>query len=244
MNKYSFSGLIGALGLSLFSSPSFALYCDETYGGSGLTVLEGSTVCFLYDAADVSPLYGSLSVSGDNIFSTPDAFIASSVDGNNSAPTVGTGTVRVVAKEGYELQTVNVGERGNYRLSGPGSSVDVDATLDIFDWSDPIFGSFDSTTLALSGDLTIQDGNIHNWSAAGSFDLTTAMWDDINDVGLTLTNILTASTLALGDSATIEKTLAGTELITIVTTPIPVPAAVWLFGSGLIGLASFLRRKA
>ncbi|MCW9006033.1 MAG: VPLPA-CTERM sorting domain-containing protein [Gammaproteobacteria bacterium] len=27
------------------------------------------------------------------------------------------------------------------------------------------------------------------------------------------------------------------------TTVVPVPAAVWLFGSGLIGLAGFARRK-
>lgn len=242
MTKSSFFTGMGALALLGISTQAHALYCDETYAGSGLTVLEGNTVCFLYDAGDVSPLYGTLAVSGDNIFSTPSNFIAASADGG-SEQTIGIGTVRVVAKDGFELQTINVGERGNYRMDGMGSSVDVDASLDIFDWAAPIFGTMDSTNLTISGDLTLQDGNLHNWSAAGSFDLTTAMWDDINDVGLTLTNILTAGTGAFGETASIEKNLSGTELISIFTTPIPVPGAVWLFGSGLIGLGALLRRK-
>ena len=242
MTKSSFFTGMSALALLAISTQAHALYCDETYAGSGLTVLEGNTVCFLYDAGDVSTLYGNLSVSGDSIFSTPSGFIAASADGG-SEQTIGIGTVRVVAKDGFELQTINVGERGNYRMDGIGSSVDVDASLDIFDWAAPVFGAMDSTHLTISGDLTLQDGNLHNWSAAGSFDLTTAMWDDINDVGLTLTNILNAGTGTFGETASIEKTLSGTELISIFTTPIPVPGAVWLFGSGLIGLGALLRRK-
>jgi len=233
---------IAALVLLGVSAQSQALYCDETYAGSGLSILEGSTVCFLYDANDVSPLYGTLSVSGDNIFSTPASFIAASTDGGTQQ-TTGIGTVRVVAKQGYELQEINVAERGNYIMSGSGSSVGVAANLQIFDWNSPLFGAYDSSNLAISGDLSLVDGSLHNWSAGTGFDLTTAMWTDINDVGLTLTNILTASTLNLGDSASIQKTLAGTELITIFTAPIPVPAAVWLFGSGLIGLVAFIRRR-
>lgn len=242
MNKEKIMAAGAALVLMGLASPAQALYCDDTYGGSGLSVLEGNTVCFLYDAENVSPLYGTLSVSGDNIFSTPDNFIAASADGGTSQ-TTGTGTVRVVAKEGYELNTVNVGERGNYRLSGSGSSVDVDAVLDVFDWSAPLFGSRDSGNLTFTGDLTLQDGDLHTWTGGASFDLSTALWDDINDVGLTLTNVLTAYTEVGGESATIEKTLAGTELISIETTPVPIPAAIWLFGSGLIGLGAFLRRR-
>jgi hypothetical protein len=242
MKKSRLISSLAILCLMGISTQSQALYCDETYAGSGLTVLEGNSVCFLYDANDVSPLYGTLSVSGDNIFATPDSFIAASADGG-SQQTTGIGTVRVVAKQGFELQEINVAERGNYIMSGSGSSVDVDASLDIFDWNAPLFGSYDTSNLTVTGNLTLADGSLHNWSASTSFDLTTAMWNGIDDVGLTLTNVLTAGTSMLGESASIQKTLSGTELITIFTTPIPVPAAVWLFGSGLLGLAAFIRRR-
>jgi hypothetical protein len=35
-----------------------------------------------------------------------------------------------------------------------------------------------------------------------------------------------------------------TPFLTIETTVIPLPAAVWLFGSGLLGLIGFARRKS
>lgn len=223
------------------STQLHAASCAETYSSSGLTVLEGNTVCFLYDALDVSPLYGNLSVSGDNIFSNPDSFIASSANGG-STQTTGIGTVFVSAKDGFNLETINILERGSYRMSGPGSSVDMDASLDIFNSDSPLF-DFNSATLSVTGDLTIQDGNIHNWTASTSFNLSSVGWSNTNDIGLTLTNILTASTVNSGETATIEKNLAGTQLISITTSPIPLPAAIWLFGAGLLGLIGFIRHK-
>ncbi len=45
----------------------------------------------------------------------------------------------------------------------------------------------------------------------------------------------------LGASATGEFAFIGSYLVA--PSPVPVPAAVWLFGSGLIGLAGMARRK-
>ena len=220
-----------------------AISCADSYVGSGLTVLEGATVCFLYDAADVSPLYGNLTVSGDNIFSNPDAFIASSANGG-STQTTGIGTVRVAAKDGYDLSIINILERGNYRLSGAGSSVDLDASLDIFSTDSPLF-DFSTSALSITGDLSLQDSNLHNFSASTSFDLNTVNWLNTNDIGLTLTNILTATTIDIGETATIEKNLSGTQLVSIVTTPtaVPIPASIWLFGAGLFAMTGFIRRR-
>ena len=44
----------------------------------------------------------------------------------------------------------------------------------------------------------------------------------------------------LGDK---RYALNGTGFLTPATVPVPVPAAVWLFGSGLIGLIGVGRRK-
>jgi hypothetical protein len=57
------------------------------------------------------------------------------------------------------------------------------------------------------------------------------------------------ATLLLGGSGQIDFRAAGNEVSdhfyirNASTTEVPVPAAVWLFGSGLIGLAGLARRK-
>ena len=49
---------------------------------------------------------------------------------------------------------------------------------------------------------------------------------------------------APGDPTSAKHELRGDFLTPLVLTAIPVPAAVWLFGSGLIGLIGLARRKA
>lgn len=240
MKKKLLVSVLG-LGISALSLQATAAPCSS-YASSIFTVQEGSTVCFVYDPTAVSPLYGNLTVSGDNIFATPVGFTASSTDGGTTSIT-GNGTIRVIAKDGYNLDAINVGELGNYRMSSGNTSVDVDASLRVFDWSSPIFG--DSLTQSMTvSDLSLRDGNIHSWNASTGFDLNASILSDYNDLGLSLTNILTASTLNLGESAMITKTASGTHItVSIMTTPIPVPAAAWLFGTGLIALAGIARRK-
>lgn len=237
---------LAAAALSLSASQGYAAFCQNNYGGSGLTALEGATVCFVFDPNGIDPLFGSLSSSGDNIFATPTAFKALSENGAGSVTVSATGTIQVVAKPGWVLDGINVGEIGDYRLTAGDTSVDVDAWLRVFDWFDPtpLFGTEETTNLAVSGDLTIKDGNLHNWTAQGGFDLSTPLWDNRDHVGLTLQNTLNAISLANGESAMIQKKAVGSEItVSVFTTPIPVPAAVWLFASGLLGLAGLARRR-
>jgi hypothetical protein len=241
------NGLCIATALIVFSSQVTAGVCDP-FAGTGEVALEGSTVCFVYDPADIDPLFGSLQVSDDNIFVLPTNFKAESVDGAGTSIVSGTGSIQIIAKVGYILDGVNVGERGDYKLNGAGSSVDVDAWLRVFDWFDPtpVFGTEETTNLSITGPLNIIDNNLHDWSADGGFDLTTALWDDRDHIGLTLQNTLTATSGSNnGDLAFIQKKAIGSEIIvSIDTSPvIPVPAAVWLFGSGLLGLVGIARRK-
>ncbi len=232
--------------LVLASPAALAAVCDP-YGGSGLTVLEGATVCFVYDPADVDPLFGTLQVSGDNVFVTPVGFKALSTDAQGTVVTSGTGTIQVVAKPGYVLDAIHVGEVGDYRMvGGTGTSVDVDGWLRVFDWLDPtpVFGTEATTTLAISGDLAIADGDLHNWSGQGGFDLTTPTWDGRDHVGLTLQNTLTATSTVSGESAMIQKKAVGSEItVSVETAVVPLPGALWLFGAGLAGLVGVARRR-
>ena len=107
-----------------------------------------------------------------------------------------------------------------------------------------LFGASVQQNLDITGDLTIIDSSTHTWDAATSFDLTGSNRDGINHIGLQLQNNVSAYTTADGDIAWIEKKITGGSIdFSVATTVIPVPAAAWLFGSGLLGLVSVARRK-
>lgn len=236
--------LAGALGLC--SAQTHAAFCADTYGGGSLVAEEGTTVCFVYDPASVDPLFGTLSVSGDNIFATPTDFKALSENTDGAVIVSGTGTIQVITKPGWTLDGISVGEVGDYRMTSGASSVDVDGYLRVFDWLDPtpVFGTEETTNLAVSGDLSIKDGNNHNWSATGGFDLTTSAWDGRDNVGLTLQNTLSAVSNLAGESAMIQKKAVGSEItVSVDTSPVPLPAAAWLFLSGLLGFGTIGRRR-
>lgn len=245
--RYTGIACTAALFASFAASSHAATVCDPyVNAGAGEIGLVGATVCFVYNPADIDPIYGTLNVSGDNIFVTPTNFKAQSNNTDGLVTVSGTGTIQVIAQPGYVLDGINVGELGDYNMTGSSTSVDVDGWLRVFDWSDPspIFGTDETTNLTITGDLTIQDGNNHNWSGSGVFDLTTPLWDGRDHVGLTLQNTLKATSTISGDGALIQKKAIGSEItVSVDTSVIPVPAALWLFGSGLIGLVAVARRK-
>lgn len=217
---------------------------------AGMCIGDGDTVIFQFSHTgdsmgdDYMGLFGQLQYSGDTVFVTPTDFRAESIGGGTDIATE-TGTMQIIAKDGYVLDGINVGETGDYKMSTGGTSVDVDGYLRVFDWFDPapVFGTEEETLLSSTSDFTQQGtANPVLWNASGSFDLTTAMWDDRDHVGLTLQNTLTATSGTEGEFAWIQKKAVGSQII-VSTSPIPVPAAVWLFGSGLLGLVGLARRK-
>lgn len=222
------------------------LMCLGVFGVSTYSVqaavvhLSGTTVDFYYDEAAINPLFGAIYVSGDTVFATPSDFSASASGGATDF-TSATGTIQVIAKDGFSLSGVSVSEGGAYKVTNSTSSVEVDANLRLFDWATPLPGGTEEyTSMTLSSDF-VNDGIFREWSASGGFDMTTPYWDGINNVGLRLTNVLTA-TSADGGTAFIDKSIVGGIGFTFITA-VPVPAAVWLFSSGIICLLGFARRK-
>lgn len=199
----------------------------------------GDTVDFYYDDADEGTLaYGTLQISGDTIYATPSTFETSATNGEGTNTFTNTGSVFVVAQTGYSFAGIDILEGGTYNTTGNGS-VDVVSSLQVVDTN--YFLTNETNFLAIS-DLSAAGAN--TWQGELSYDMTTAMWDGTNSIELILTNWLYATSPDSSSTALINKTLAGSSIGMSITTVIPVPAAAWLFGSGLIGLIGLARCKA
>ena len=111
-------------------------------------------------------------------------------------------------------------------------------------WSSPVFDN-----------LALQDsGNSGNWGNVYSWSEYQTSLSSAVATNRTVTVSAAGSWLQAGASGYIEflwgngnhsyATVLASHAVTVgETSPVPVPAAVWLLGSGLVGLAGFMRRK-
>jgi hypothetical protein len=214
----------------------------------------GTDVSFTYDDAT---LYGTGNVVGNSISFKPVDFKVESLGGtaidlgNGNSISGGQATLSQTLKitmnattVGYAMDMFQVVEIGDYRLDGaPTADVDVSAYVDIESLTTNcgIFACSNTGNIFTAGSLGDTGLVLTPWSLGGSLNLAdTAGWGSDTGVVMTLQNNILAYTENTGETAFIQKKQGG---IGIVVNPIPVPAAVWLFGSGLIGLISVARRK-
>lgn len=200
--------------------------------------LPGNTVDFYYDNTLLDPAFGTLTAVGDSIFALPTGFKAESINGSIDTFSV-SGTVTVVVKAGYQFEAAAVQQLGDYQLNGDATAT-VASDLTVADSSNA--ATSETTTMINSG-LGTNDNLLHEWSSLGQFDLSTVTWDSVTSIDLSLDTLLTASTTASGDYALIQSKQVAGGLVTIVTTEVPLPASLWLFVSGFLGLLSVVRRK-
>jgi len=217
-----------------------SLFSICTVSNAATVYLAGDTVDFYYDNAQPGmAAYGTLYVIGNSISAQSVNLSADAANGNSTSVDA-LGTITIVAHSGYGFDFVQVAQFGDYALQGAGASAGVNSTLFVEDSSNSATSS--DSTLTVSG-LGINDGGTHEWQAIGGFDLSTASWNNVNSIELSLDTLLSATTLANGESAFTESKYVAGGLVTIETSAVPVPAAVWLFGSGLLGLAGVARRS-
>jgi hypothetical protein len=100
--------------------------------------------------------------------------------------------------------------------------VDLNGIVEISATPAPYTATFGTDTAAL-GDT-------------GEFEL--ALWD-----GSAFSFVSNYNAIVPGNAYTIEFGSVTGEIFGVDLAPVPVPAAVWLFGSGLIGLVGIARRK-
>lgn len=207
----------------------------------------GTDIKFTYDDATQ---FGTGTVVGNNIFFNPTGFVAESLNGAglvNSDPVGNTINITVEATtENYVMDMFNLVENGDYKLNdlgGAASYVTAQAEFKVTSETN-LFGCgglCQDTKLFNAGVLPDTGGALALWSMGGSIDLAdTTNWGTDTKVQIQIQNNLSAFTDVFGEEAFIQKKFGA---VGIQINPIPVPAAVWLFGSGLLGLVGMARRK-
>lgn len=178
--------------------------------------------------------FGTETVAGDSISFAPSLFaFAFANSGNPSGGVTGS-----IAQGGVQLQITALGnnritsvtytEGGEYTITGP------------------------SGLVVATGFVRVGGAETGFVPFVGSGTTTTTSWPDISvtaslpsvqSVLVDVSNILVAyvSNPLSNDSAAIEKLTAGIEVTTQV---VPIPPAVWLFGSALLGVGMLRRRFA
>lgn len=242
LNAKSFALAVAAALSSASMSVQAALFDCTTE--PGYCIGEGDTVIFRFAGTESAMgLFGSLQVIGDSIVSFPTEFRAESST-STLASINDNGTVQVIAKPGYSFDSVTIVERGVYSMTGANSSVNVTAYMEVADWNDQLFGAYAGSALTLSPTtpLTNRTGTPTSWRMSGTIDMTANEWASVGAISLGLVNNLYAT--GNDGIAWIEKLATGAGLdVSIVTTPVPVPAAAWLLASGLLGLTGVARRR-
>lgn len=209
----------------------------------------GTSICYEYDndALVNSGIaqYGAPTIlSGDTIKFVPSSFNADS-DPGSAIPTPISVAVfkfsRVYTTNGGEIVAITVTESGDYQIIGSGA-VNVNMRLQSVDNVDDgamTPGFPETTTPQFNWNTSTPTGfSLVNWSLTGTV-TPAALFDDLaTDIDFSIQNTLQAFA-ASPDYAFVQKKLSLT--VTAVST-VPVPGAVWLFGSGL-GLLAWMRRR-
>lgn len=190
----------------------------------------------------VSPTAGTISFSGgtDPLIGsgiTVDNVVGLDTPSNNNVLSLCT-SCTLDFETGGSTGGWNFGAGGSITLTGgidfPG------ATPDIADGTILLSGSFGNATIIDLGSGLFQ------------FQIVGGAFTDTKDPDLVAFyglpnidyngnfNISFQTSANMGDAFTSDQVLGGD----VVNQPVPVPAAVWLFGAGLIGLIGVARRKA
>jgi len=204
----------------------------------------GPTICYVWDDAQPAAQpdkLGAPTIVGDQAFFTPVDFKALS---ENGAPALDSETAnfvfaKIYSHDGSEVEgtglaigKIKVEESGDYRIDG-GDKVDVTLRLQGV--------NLDTAEVATVTEVfaaTVDTGGLTpDWELMALLDPQIAFMEFANRINLGVQNTLTASTDTAGEFAFIQK-----KFVLTVSTVVPVPAALWLFVSGL-GLLGWVRRR-
>lgn len=220
---------------------------------AAMVTLVGTDFNVVYDDTKLGQ-FGAPTLSGDTLYFLPNNFRAESQNGAQVVTDNSTlNGLTLIAHTGFQFGALTVAEFGDYILSGANSNVTVGGQLRAFDPSNSVFTQT-SNNIAVSAatSLKINDDVNHNWVAGASINNSTSTiipggnpWlSSASSVGLTLQNNLSAYTSPTDSGlleAMVEKKFDG---VSLTVTPVPLPAAAWLFASGIALFGGLRRRMA
>ena len=232
------TGLLFFAGL-VSTGAQAAVICNGTLVGTTCT-LAGPSITWVFDVNTqdfAGQKFGAPTLVGDAVRFLPTTFLADSLNG---AGVVSTSRFfvfdRVFSNSGAEIASITTVERGDYFIIN-GVSVSAQLYTQIAN-NNPSFPlDFATDTQSFSANAPV-NGVATLWSLSGTVTPAASFDGYASDVSFGLQNTLQALTQFAASEAFIQKKFS----IDVVAT-VPVPAAVWLFGSslGLLGLAR--RRK-
>ncbi len=203
-------------------------------------VLPGTNFDITYDDS-LAGLFNTPALVGDTLFFTPVDFKAESLNGAGFDTANSTINLKITPKNGLTVTTLDLIERGDYKLRGDNSFVNVGGQTRVFDFNNP---SMETTqAITTSSNLSIKDGLTHNWSSQSLINLSGPEWQE-KTLNYTIENLLEAYTepTDIGPKlAFIEKKFAGSTISLVVTT-VPEADTYAMLLAGL-GLLSLVRRK-
>lgn len=205
--------------------------------------LEGVAFDVVFDDALLG-LFGAPKLSGDVVFFTPVSFKAESLNGLGVATASSTVNLRIDLADGYDFSALSIVERGDYRLRGALSEVDVLGQMRVFDLASPLTQATDR--IATVGLFDQRDGLNYEWEAGAGIDLSGDGWSGTRSVNVTVQNLLDAYTDS-GDAgrkqAFIEKKFVGLSVSAVPAVPEPETYALMLAGLAMIGLVARRRSR-
>lgn len=198
--------------------------------------LLGDTINYEYDDgtnAAALALFGTPTIVGDEVRFLPPSFRAESINGaGNDLVSANFIFDRVYSISGAEIASVQLIEFGDYEIIN-GDDASVDMLLTISNNNNFLEFASSSDSFSPSGD----SGGLQTWLLHTELNPALDFGSIANDLAMTIQDTLFATTDASGETAWIQKK------VTLVATAVPVPAAVWLFASGLGLLAGFGRHR-
>ncbi|MFA5985426.1 MAG: hypothetical protein WC782_15520 [Methylococcaceae bacterium] len=206
---------------------------------ASLVTVNGNSVSFTYDDS-LLDLFGAPIVTGDSLYFTPTSFRATGIGFVDLVSS--TFNIKVSALGNNFVSSVGLTERGDYISYGASSQVALGGEVRVVDLSNPL--------TEVVGQITPTSAFVHQASIFPTKDFEATAGVDFSSIGatsvnITLQNILVALTASFSDIAFIEKKgiILGISSLPIVDgISVPLPAAVWLFGTCLVGFLAYSKR--